>query len=177
MTRLIRHHVSARGVQSSAWYSDCECYRYDLTRSWDAQGRRLTYIMLNPSTATEVANDPTIERCQRRAEGLGFGAMRICNLFAWRETSPARLKRAQDPVGPQNDRAIREAADWADEVFCAWGAHGAHLGRDRAVTALLARRNVKPFCLGTTRSGAPRHPLYVSYATRPAPWSARRDPA
>ncbi|MBT8413142.1 MAG: DUF1643 domain-containing protein, partial [Boseongicola sp.] len=71
---IVRQH-SRDGTDSSAVYSPCEKYRYALTREWDARGRRLVFVMLNPSKATELANDPTVERCERRARQLGYGAM------------------------------------------------------------------------------------------------------
>ena len=71
---------------STAVYSDCERYRYALTRTWDPVGKCLLFVMLNPSKATEVQNDPTVERCERRARALGFGAVQVTNIFAWRET-------------------------------------------------------------------------------------------
>jgi hypothetical protein len=67
---------------SVAIYSDCENYRYALTRIWDEAAGKVAFVMLNPSTATEVQNDPTVERCERRARALGFGAFRVCNIFA-----------------------------------------------------------------------------------------------
>lgn len=156
---------------STALYSDCTGYRYALTRAWNASGRRLLFIMLNPSKATELVNDPTVERCERRARALGYGAFRVCNIFAWRETDPAALRRATDPVGPENDAVLRDSAAWADDILCAWGIHGAHLGRADAVTALLLATGRPLLCLGLTRAGHPRHPLYVSYGTRPMRWT------
>ena len=167
---IIRSHVKD-GAPSTAVYSPCEAYRYSLTRSWQADGRRLLYILLNPSKATEVQNDPTVERCERRARALGFGAFRVTNIFAWRETDPRALRAAQAPVGPANDAALAEGLGWADTVIAGWGAHGAHLGRGAEVAALL-RAAGRPIChLGLTRDGHPRHPLYIAYATRPMPWA------
>ena len=154
---------------SVATYSPCERYRYMLTREWGPEGRVL-FVMLNPSTATELQNDPTVERCERRARALGYGAFRVCNIFAWRATDPRDMRAASDPVGPANDAAILEGAAWADRVVCAWGSHGAHLGRGPAVERLL-RESGRPLAhLGLTRGGHPRHPLYVGYATAPTPW-------
>ena len=165
-----RHHQQGE-TRSSAVYSDCGAYRYALTRDWGA-GPRLLYVMLNPSTATEAANDPTIERCQRRAEMLGYGGFRVVNLFALRATHPADLKAAAAPEGPGNDAAIRAGAAWADEILCAWGVHGAHRGRDAAVIQLL-RGSDRPVCnLGLTKGGFPRHPLYISYTCQPKSWNA-----
>ena len=121
---------------SEAVYSDCETYRYLLTRVW-ASGPKALFIMLNPSTATEVQNDPTVERCERRARTLGFGAFRVTNIFAYRATDPKVMRAAADPVGPGNDAAILQSLDWADQVICAWGNHGLHLDRGTAVTGLL----------------------------------------
>lgn len=157
-------------ADSIAVYSDCEAYRYALTREWAPGGRRALFVMLNPSTATEVQNDPTVERCERRARALGFGAFRVTNIFAFRATDPKVMRAVADPVGPGNDAAIAEGADWADQVICAWGSHGAHLNRGAAVEAGL-RVTAKPlFHLGLTQAGAPKHPLYIGYAVQPALW-------
>ena len=127
--------------------------------------------MLNPSTATEVQNDPTVERCERRARTLGFGAFRVCNIFAWRDTDPRAMRRAADPVGPENDAAIVAACHWADRIVCAWGTHGAHLDRGPAVEALMRATGRPLFHLGLSKDGHPKHPLYIAYATAPEPWS------
>ncbi|TRW96069.1 DUF1643 domain-containing protein [Paracoccus sp. M683] len=133
-------------------------------------GPVLLYVMLNPSTATEVQNDPTIERCERRARALGFSGLGVVNLFAFRATRPADLKRAADPIGPLNDAAIRTAARRADQILCAWGVHGQHLCRDARVRAILRGQDRPMLHLGLTNAGAPRHPLYVPYARPLQPW-------
>jgi hypothetical protein len=168
---VIERHFRKDDAQSSALYSDCGAYRYALTRCWDAAGARLLYIMLNPSRASERVNDPTVERCERRARQLGFGAFRVVNLFAWRATDPRDLKTAEAPVGADNPGALAEAADWADMVLAAWGIHGAHLDQGAAVAAQLRGRS--PHHLGLCRNGHPRHPLYVSYDRAPEPWDAK----
>ena len=170
MADLIERRHEADGVASRAVYSPCERYRYTLERIWDRQAPRLTYIMLNPSKATELANDPTIERCQRRAVALGYGAMRISNLFAWRETDPASLKRAVSPVGADTDRLLLDDAAWAGNVLCAWGVHGTHLGRGNEVLSHLRDSGATLFHLGLTKGGLPRHPLYVAYRTEMTRW-------
>ncbi len=155
---------------SVAVYSDCEKYRYMLTRVWDDAGKKVHFIMLNPSTATEVQNDPTVERCERRARTLGFGGFRVTNIFAWRDTDPKEMRRADDPVGPENDRAILDSCDWADQVICAWGTHGAHRGRGDDVTARLQGTDCQLYHLGLTQAGHPKHPLYIAYAQMPEIW-------
>ena len=166
---MIERHHQQGDTRSSAVYSDCGAYRYALTRRWGA-GPRLLYVMLNPSTATETANDPTIERCQRRAVALGYGAFRVVNLFGLRATRPADLKAAAEPIGPGNDAAIIQGADWAQVILCAWGVHGAHRGRDAAVLPLLRDAGPVICNLGLTNGGQPRHPLYISYSCRPQRW-------
>ncbi|WP_116085014.1 DUF1643 domain-containing protein [Tropicimonas sp. IMCC34011] len=170
MSGVVLRRFVSDGVESEASYSPCELYRYHLERRW-AEGRRLCAVLLNPSTATETKNDPTIERCVRRARSLGYGAIRICNLFALRATRPQDLKAHGDPVGgAAADSALRAGAAWADDVLCGWGAHGAHLGRGEEVAQLLATCGRPLLALGETKAGAPRHPLYVAYSVHPAPW-------
>lgn len=168
---ITRHHIKD-DAQSVALYSPCERYRYALTRTWDDSRKRVLFIMLNPSTATEVQNDPTVERCERRARALGYGAFRVTNIFAWRDTDPAKMRRATDPIGPRNDQAILDGLDWADAVVAAWGSHGAHLGRGAAVARLLMDSARPISTLGLTKAGHPKHPLYIGYATRPTNWPA-----
>ena len=167
---MIRRHV-AQGIASEAVFSACGSYRYALTRGWDAAAPRLAFVMLNPSTADERANDPTVVRCIRRGRDGGWGAVRVCNLFALRETSPARLKRHPEPEGPGNAAAIDEACRWADAVVAAWGVHGAWLGQSTEVAARLRRLAPALLCLGLTLEGHPRHPLHLPYTTPFATWA------
>jgi hypothetical protein len=169
---ITRHHITNHSF-STASYSDCETYRYDLTREWDAAGRRLVFVMLNPSKATELHNDPTVERCERRARALGFGAFRVTNIFAYRETDPRLLRKAAAPIGPENDATLQRAADWADQIIAAWGTHGAHLDRGPQVADFLRQGGRTLHMLGLTKDGHPRHPLYVAYSQQPQIWDAR----
>ena len=171
---ITRHHLKG-DAESTAVYSDCEAYRYLLTRTWVADAPRALFIMLNPSTATEAQNDPTVERCERRARALGFGAFRVTNIFAFRATDPKVMRAQADPVGPGNDAAIIESLDWAaatgGQIICAWGAHGAHHDRGVAVERLLRASGRELFHLGLTKAGAPRHPLYIGYDRQPERWA------
>ncbi|OWU80826.1 DUF1643 domain-containing protein [Phaeobacter sp. 22II1-1F12B] len=171
---ITRSHTKG-DAPSVAVYSDCERYRYSLTRVWDPAGDKALFVMLNPSTATEVQNDPTVERCERRARTLGFGAFRVTNIFAWRDTDPRLMRAAADPVGPENDAAILEGAAWADRIIAAWGTHGAHLARGPEVERLLRQTGMPLFTLGLTKEGHPKHPLYIGYAKQPEPWASRLD--
>jgi hypothetical protein len=167
--------VITRGHQkgdaaSTAVYSPCERYRYLLTRIWDPAGPKALFVMLNPSTATELQNDPTVERCERRARALGYGAFRVTNIFGFRATDPRVMRAEPDPVGPGNDAAIVESALWADTIVCAWGTHGAHLGRGNAVERLLRTTGRPLHHLGLSKEGHPKHPLYIGYDRQPELW-------
>jgi len=163
---ITRQHQKGDAA-SVAVYSDCECYRYRLTRVWSEGG---LFVMLNPSTATELQNDPTVERCERRARALGFGGFAVANIFAFRATDPQVMRAAADPVGPENDRAILELAGAAARIICGWGSHGAHLGRGAEVERLLRRAGHGLHHLGLNQGGQPRHPLYIGYDRQPEPW-------
>jgi len=167
---ITRKHLKGDAA-SVAVYSDCLAYRYSLIRVWDMTGPRVVFVMLNPSTATEVQNDPTVERCERRARALGFGGFAVANIFAFRATDPRVMRAVGDPVGPGNDAAILSLAGWAGgAVVCAWGTHGAHLGRGVAVEAMLRGAGHRLRHLGLTLGGAPKHPLYIGYDRQPEVW-------
>lgn len=163
-------HTDAH-AQSVAVFSDCERYRFALTRVWEPTAKRALFIMLNPSTADEMKNDPTVERCERRARAYGYGAFRVCNIFAWRATDPRDMRAAQDPVGSDNDATIKESCNWADMIVCAWGTHGAHLNRGPQVKEMLDLADVQTYHLGLSKAGHPKHPLYISYDTTPIAWT------
>jgi hypothetical protein len=170
-----RRHLKG-DADSTAVYSPCERFRYLLTRTWDATAPRALFVMLNPSTATELQNDPTVERCERRARVLGFGAFRVTNIFAFRATDPRLMRAEADPVGPDNDTAIRDSVAWVEGgmILCAWGNHGAHQGRGLAVERLLRATGRPLLALAVTKVGEPQHPLYLGYDRQPLPWPAAR---
>ena len=135
-------------------------YRYSLWRSWSAYHPRIVFVLLNPSTADEQKNDPTIRRCMGFARAWKFGSMEVVNLFAYRATDYRELFKASDPVGAENNRFLMQAVERCSTVVLGWGTRGTLLGRDRQVMSLLAGRN-DLYCLGITKDGQPRHPLYV----------------
>ena len=159
------HAIGNRG--SWADLSPCGRYRYALARRWGS-GPGMAFVLLNPSRADAEASDPTLARCVARARALGFGAVRVVNLFAWRSPDPAALRAAPDPVGPETDAALLRTAAWARVVLCGWGAGGVLSGRDAAVRRLLGRRRL--WHLGLTAGGQPRHPLYVRNEVVPQLW-------
>jgi hypothetical protein len=167
---ITRSHTKG-DANSIAIYSDCERYRYALTRVWKFEASRLVFVMLNPSTATEVQNDPTVERCERRARTLGFGSLQVTNIFAWRDTDPKKMRTAKDPIGPNNDKTIMEACSWGDQIIAAWGTHGAHLNRGVQVKQILRSSDKPVFHLGISKGGHPKHPLYIAYSQKPEKWA------
>jgi hypothetical protein len=126
--------------------------------------------MLNPSTADQIKNDPTVERCQRRTKAMGYGGMVILNLYAIRSTSPAAIRTCAAPIGPATDNHIRAYVSVHKNVICAWGAH-AKMDRAEHVLKILGECNANLFHLGLTLGGYPRHPLYAAYSTEPIPWT------
>lgn len=166
----IRTHKTSE-MASEAAFSECGLYRYRLTRRWAMQGGLINFVMLNPSKANELRNDPTVERCERRARQLGFGAFCVTNIFAWRDTDPTAMRQASEPNGPQNDDILIATAAASDRIIAAWGAHGEHLGRGPEVAAMLREAGLQLYHLGLSKHGHPRHPLYIPYERQPELWT------
>jgi hypothetical protein len=154
---------------SGAAFSACRRWRYLLWRRWDEAKPIANFLMLNPSTADEVQLDPSCTRARRYAERWGYGALIVTNLFGWRATDPDDMKAAHDPVGRANDRAILAAAREAAIVVCAWGNHGAHLGRSAAIRKLLGGQT-ELHVLRMNDGGEPAHPLYLPAVLIPQRW-------
>ena len=154
-----------QGMKNTAAFSPCRRYRYALWRSWDDGLPRVMFVGLNPSTADESTDDPTLRRCMRFARDWGYGGVCTANLFALRATDPKLMLSVDEPIGPDNDTWLQRLASEAALVIAAWGNHGAHLGRSRAVRVLLPRLH----CLAVNRSGEPAHPLYQPASRRPRP--------
>lgn len=155
---------------NGAVFSRCGSYRYLLWRMAKGRGRLLSIGMLNPSTADEMCDDPTIARCRSLARRGGYSGVLVWNLFAWRATDPADLRRADEPVGPENDAAMALALDLCRRPLLAWGNHGRRLGRSAEVLGQLATRGTSIAALGLTKAGEPRHPLYMSASAMPQRW-------
>ena len=153
-------------LRSGAQFSDDRLYRFKLWRCWDEGLPSLGWILLNPSTADAAEDDPTIRRCVGFARRWGFGGVVVANLFGWRATAPAELATPKDPVG----RALPGVAysPWemlwtCSTVVAGWGAAAESPFVSKRVMQVAcsdpARRQL--FCLGRTKGGHPRHPLYV----------------
>jgi hypothetical protein len=151
-------------------FSPDRVYRYQLWREFGADflfdgGNKMKegfvmFIGLNPSTADETVNDPTIRRCIGFSKRWGYGALCMTNLFAFRATQPKDMMAAQDPVGPFNDNHLDTVAREADLIVCAWGKDGKFKGRDMQVMAMLLHSERKMKVFGFNQDDSPKHPLY-----------------
>lgn len=163
-------------VETSATISADGEYRYLLGRSWNMDAPRATFVMLNPSTADADMDDATIRKCIGFARLWLCGSIQVANLYAYRATDPDDCMGTDDPVGPENDWHLYKLMTDADRdggpLIVAWGAN-ARQDRVREVVDLFAM--IPPVlqslrCLGTTKAGHPRHPLYVRYDQPLLPW-------
>ncbi len=127
------------------------------------RGPLVLFIDLNPSTADETNDDPTITRCVNFARAWGFGGLVMANLFAYRATDPQKLSQCPDPVGPENNRSLLKLQEEASLVVAAWGNHGTLFDRGSEVLKLLK----EPHCLEMSLSGQPKHPLYLKSDLKP----------
>lgn len=162
----------AEKITSSAQISSCGLYRYFLLRRWAMHGKTCAFVMLNPSTADARQDDPTIRRCIRFAQREGCSAMLVVNLFGFRATDPRELRNAADPHGPENVEWVRHAVAQARAtgapVIAAWGANPMVGNASPHVFSALG----DAMCLGMTKAGSPRHPLYVRGDQPLEPWRA-----
>ena len=144
-------------IYKNATFSNCRKYRYSLSRIWDKKKKLVLFIGLNPSTANEEVDDPTIRRCVNYVQNWGYGGLIMANLFAYRVTLPSGLKKVKYPIGEDNDKYIMTLSKKADITVAAWGNNGNLYGRDKQVFDLIPNL----MCLKLNKSGQPAHPLYL----------------
>jgi hypothetical protein len=128
-------------LKNTAHLSACRNYRYALWRSWDEAKPWVMFIGLNPSTADETTDDPTLTRCINYAKAWGYGGVCMANLFAYRATEPANMKAASNPIGVDNNAWLIKLATQAALVVAAWGNDGGYLGRSNQVVSLELPKN------------------------------------
>lgn len=162
--------VPGAGELSSAVLSECGTYRYSLERVWDIDLPRALWLMLNPSTATADVDDPTISRVRNFSKREGCGGLIVVNLFALRATDPKELAIHPDPFGPDNNLYLARAlSSEPSVVIAAWGAHRFAATQAAAVSLSVAtqlgHQGLRLKCLGTTKDGYPKHPLYLAKNT------------
>lgn len=160
--------------RGAATISGCARYRYDLIRTW-GEGPKVLWIMLNPSTADADLDDPTIRRCIGFSKSWGYAGLTVVNLYALRATDPKVLLDAADPIGPDNAAVIKfhlesGAHDVAVAAWGAWWRSQRHRPPRLNVEMFAERAYVPMRCLGKTKAGDPRHPLYVKADALLHPW-------
>ena len=156
-------------MYATANISSCGRYRYDLSRTWDTAKPAVLFVGLNPSTANESIDDPTIRRLIGYAQQWGYGRLLVGNLFALRSPTPTSLFSAPNPVGnPANDAALLRLTGQAELIVAAWGNDGVYLNRSHDVQDLL--KSYPLHCLKKNKSGEPSHPLYLKKILRPIPF-------
>ena len=148
---------------SDAFFSKDRLYRYALWRIWDNTLPKVLFIGLNPSTADEINNDPTIRRCIRYSKDWGYGGYIMGNIFGYRTTNPKKLKTINDPIGPDNNYWLKKLHKEASLTIGAWGNHGKLLNRSDKIIDLIDNL----YCLRITKEGQPSHPLYLSSKLKP----------
>jgi hypothetical protein len=162
------------GVKSSAIFGGpSDCYRYRLTRTWDADKPHALFVMMNPSTADPLVDDPTVAKCGRFARAWQYGGIFVGNTFAYRATDQKRLTKVPDPVGPENDAHLIGMAKEAAIVVFAYGqpCHAILRPRGLALTRLLMKEaGVTPHTLRLAKNGTPWHPLYLPETLKPVVW-------
>ncbi len=162
--------------KSGAIISECGLYRYRLWRIWDEDRAPLIWVMQNPSTADDVDDDPTIRKCMGFAERAGAGGIVVMNVFAYRATDERELLSVSDPIGPKNWDYLIGATSirLGSRVVAAWGNRFGPKRRSIFRTgychAAAACVQQGAYCLGTTKSGEPRHPLMLAYSTEMVKW-------
>jgi hypothetical protein len=159
-------------MQREAVFDCTGQYRYSLGRSWDQTAPRVGFVMLNPSRADAIVDDPTIRRCIAFAQTWHYGGLEVVNLFAYRTARPIELTQVSDPIGAGNDVYLRSLSQRVDRIILAWGNGGTLAGRAQAVLGLLPVDRL--CCLGCTKVGQPRHPLYLRRDVQPVRWDMPR---
>jgi hypothetical protein len=150
-------------MKSSAEFSPCRKYRFTLWRTWDETKPYAMFIGLNPSTADETQNDPTVTRCINYAKSWGYGGLCMTNIFAYRATQPEDMMSEKKPIGDENDASILNSAKEAGVVVAAWGNDGSYMGRSKQVKKLVQNLH----CINMNASGEPTHPLYQKADLKP----------
>ena len=175
-----------RPEKRTAIFGEDHVYRYTLDIVWDESLPLCQVIGLNPSTADEFKDDPTVRRCKDFARRFGCGGIVMTNIFAYRDTDPAGMMKHPAPIGEryrhrgagggmmrydnQNDNALVDTAVRCRVHIAAWGVHGAHLNRGREVCTILSGLHTLK-CLGVTKDGHPKHPLYLARTSVLRPFS------
>lgn len=148
---------------NGAQFSECRKYRYALWRIWNRELPLVMFVGLNPSTANETDDDPTIRRVKRFAHDWGFGGVYMMNCFPYISTDPDALKDFGNTAA--NDHWLYKIAEKCEKIVFAWGSFDIvkELGRDVELMGMFPEAEA----LIINGDGSPRHPLYVKADTVP----------
>lgn len=173
--------ITKNGIIYEAGFSTDKVYRYVLMRTKEdslnlfetvedaeKQGKTINFLMLNPSTADDTKDDPTVAKCMKWAWNWGYDQLVVTNIFAFRATDPAELYQTpKNPIGDGNDYFLQIVAAQSKTVVCAWGTHGKYMDRGNYVLEkVLKPLKIDLFFLGLTKDGQPKHPLYLRNNTQ-----------
>lgn len=153
-------------MDKGALFTDCGSHRLVLHRVWNRELPLVAFIGLNPSTANETQDDPTIRRVVAMARSWGYGGVFMLNLFTYISTNPACLDVTNGNY-IYADTTLRETVKKCKMVVFAWGNFKVH-GRDAEVKAMFP----EAYALQINKNGSPKHPLYVRAETQPIPYNA-----
>lgn len=150
-------------------------YRYLLEPKIESNpnGPVVLFGMCNPSKASHLRSDNTVTRCIGFAEKLKARKLIVVNMCALISTDPDLLYQAKDPAGPENPKWIMEAIAEADILIVGWGAltKKQRLFFQPSIDVFYdASREKGLHCLGATKTGDPRHPLYLAANTELVSW-------
>lgn len=161
-------------MESNAIISDCQKFRYSLSRIWENSKPKVLFIMLNPSTADALTDDATIRRCRGYAESWGYGGFFVGNLFPFRSPEPTDLLKCENPLGNNNEDHLRTMANLCDLVVCAWG--------NSPVVNKIQKRfpDLKVILkdlhyLELSKDGTPKHPLYLQKSLQPIKYEVNEN--
>lgn len=125
-------------IRSAVISSDGK-YRYHLRREIPGGGSRVAnLVMLNPSTADHLVEDPTIRKYIGFCQRWRCGVLNVMNPFAVRAIDPPAMLAALDPVGEDNRDWVMRAVEAsrssyesgkAGPVVSAWGTNGGYMAQ------------------------------------------------
>jgi hypothetical protein len=148
-------------IDKGALFSDCRRYRYTLWRVWDVKKPLVMVVGLNPSTANELADDPTIKRVTSIMHNWDAGGFFMVNLFALVTPYPEELFECEDPV-KENDHYLQITGNICNRILFGWGNFKV-AGRDEIVKKMFP----DAYCLHINKNGSPKHPLYCRQNSMP----------
>lgn len=145
---------------SGAVFAEDRTHRLYLWRRWNSNLPWIMLIGLNPSKADEMRNDPTVRRGIGFADKWGYGGFFMCNVYSLVTPDPKRLN-TEPPLVMGVDLAMRVIRRRCTKAVACWGSLITKVSgwEDRVERV---KQELAPLhCIGVTKDGHPRHPLYL----------------